>query len=53
MLNPLARVHTIFAEWRFAIAGEKVVAGSKYKTEAVLESSLEVPVEPRDCMTVI
>ena len=34
----LARTHTIFTEWRFVIAGEKVVAGSQYKRGPLLES---------------
>ena len=39
----LAKAHSIFAEWRFVIAGEKVVARSKYKMGPVLESRLGAP----------
>src|SRR5205085_356849 len=39
----LARVCPIKAEWRFVIAGERVVAGSQYKIGSVLESAPGVP----------
>jgi hypothetical protein len=39
----LARVHTVFAEWRFVIAGANAVAGSQYKKGSVWESQRGAP----------
>lgn len=41
----LARVHSLLGEWRFVIAGEKVVARSQYKVGSVFESGLDAPEE--------
>jgi len=39
----LARSCTIFAEWRFVIAGDKAIANSQYKRGSVLESRRGAP----------
>jgi len=39
----LTRIHTICAEWRFVIAGDRAVASSQYKRGAALESKRGAP----------
>jgi hypothetical protein len=39
----LARVSTTFAEWRFIIAGDKVIARSQYKVGSVVVSHPDAP----------
>jgi len=39
----LTRTHSIFAEWRFVIAGDRAVASSQYKRGAALENRQGAP----------